>query len=104
MIADYFGIENRQKISNSCIQVRKSMVKVFVRNFLGARSFTRDEWLEQNTEIIKKLFDLSEQQFAIIADDTYCYCQKNSINFVQRKLYSGLKKRHFIKPFVINAA
>ncbi|CAF1045047.1 unnamed protein product [Brachionus calyciflorus] len=104
MIADYFGIENRQKISNICIQVRKAMIKDFVPNFLGARSLTREEWLEQNTGIIKKLFDLSEQQFAIVADGTYCYCQKSSSNFVQRKLYSGHKKRHLIKPFVITAA
>ena len=39
-----------------------------------------------------------------IADGTYLYCEKSSNNMLQRELYSGQKKRHLIKPFVICAS
>ena len=51
--------------------------------------------------MVKTLFDLRDDQFVIIADGTYCYCQKSSNNMVQRRLYSGHKKRPLVKPFVI---
>ena len=40
-------------------------------------------------------------QFVIVCDGTYCYCQKSSNNKVQRKTYSFQKKRHLVKIFVI---
>ena len=40
-------------------------------------------------------------QFVIVCDGTYCYCQKSSNNKVQRKTYSCQKKRHLVKIFVI---
>jgi predicted permease len=39
----------------------------------------------------------------LIADGIYLYFKKNENSDTQRKLYSGLKKRHLIKPFVIIA-
>jgi len=39
----------------------------------------------------------------LIADGTYCYCQKSSNNLFQRKSYSVQKKAHLVKPFVICA-
>ncbi|CAF0876645.1 unnamed protein product [Brachionus calyciflorus] len=39
------------------------------------------------------LSPLKTFRYRLIADRTYCYCQKISNNMVQRKLYSGYKKR-----------
>ncbi|CAF1017982.1 unnamed protein product [Brachionus calyciflorus] len=80
------------------------MLKDFVPQYLGEKRFSRDQWLGQNTKMVKSLFDLTDDQFVIIADGTYCYCQKSSNNMVQRKLYSGHKKRPLVKPFVITAS
>ncbi|RMZ97819.1 Vacuolar sorting-associated 13C [Brachionus plicatilis] len=73
--------------------VRNAMIKDFVPNYLGAKRFSREQWLEQNTEMVKTLFYLDDNQLAIIADGTYCYCQKSSNNMIQRKIYSGHKNR-----------
>ena len=48
----------------------------------------------------KNLFDSNDEQLILIADGTYCYCQK-SLNYFQRKSYSVQKGRHLVKPFVI---
>ncbi|RNA40752.1 transposable element tcb1 transposase [Brachionus plicatilis] len=42
--------------------------------------------------MVKSLFDLKEDQFAIIADGTQCYCQKRSL------------KKPLVKPFVITSS
>ncbi|CAF1052181.1 unnamed protein product [Brachionus calyciflorus] len=103
-IANIFDIEYRKNVSNICAQVRNAMLKDFVPQYLGAKRFVRDQWLGQNTEMVNSLFDLTDDRFAVIADGTYCYCQKSSNNMVQRKLYSGHKKRPLVKPFVITAS
>jgi hypothetical protein len=51
----------------------------------------------------KILYDLDPSQLVLIADDTYLYCEKSENSDTQRRLYSGQKKRHLIKPFVIVA-
>ena len=53
---------------------------------------------------MKSLFDFDGTQLFMIADGTYLYCEKSGNNFIQRKLYSGQKNRHLIKPFVICAS
>ncbi|CAF1114855.1 unnamed protein product [Brachionus calyciflorus] len=104
MIANIFDFEYRQSISNICAQVRNAMIKDFVPNYLGAKRFSIEQWLGQNTEIVKALFDLDDNQLSIIADGTYCYCQKSSNNMIQGKLYSGHKNRPLVKPFVITTS
>ena len=71
-------------------------------HFLGSKSLSRDEWLCKNTEIAKELFSMKETQFCLIAYGTYLYCQKSKNNKLQRLLYSGQKKRHLIKPFIVS--
>jgi hypothetical protein len=100
-LSAFFGIESRQKISNMCFQVREAFKKDFVPKFLGCNSLKRVEWLSKNTELVKELYTLSDDQFCLIADGTYLYCQKSENNKLQRLLYSGQKKRHLIKPFVV---
>ncbi|CAF1139559.1 unnamed protein product, partial [Brachionus calyciflorus] len=51
--------------------------------------------------MVKTLFDLRDDQLTIIANGTYCSCQKSTNNMIQRKLYSGHKKRPLVKPFVV---
>jgi len=51
--------------------------------------------------MVSKLFIEKENQLVIIADGTYCYCEKSSNNNFQRITYSGKKKRHLVKPFVV---
>ena len=43
----------------------------------------------------------NQDQLALVADGTYCYCEKSSNNYFQKITYSGQKKRHLLKPFVI---
>ena len=64
----------------------------------------RKSWLRHNSPIVTELFLENEEQLALIADGTYCFCQKSSNNYFQRKTYSGQKKRHLVKPFVICAS
>ena len=103
-LASFFGIDSRQNISHFCNQVRAAFVKDFVPHFLGSNSLSRDEWLCKNTEIAKELFSMKETQFCLIADGTYLYCQKSKNNKLQRLLYSGQKKRHLIKPFIVSTS
>jgi hypothetical protein len=63
----------------------------------------RAEWLIQNTDMIKTLFDLDGSQLILIAGGIYLHCEKSENSDTQRKLYGGLKRRHLIKPFVIVA-
>ncbi|MFO0003396.1 MAG: transposase family protein [bacterium] len=51
--------------------------------------------------MVKLLFELDDEILVLIADGTYLYCEKSLNNQLQRKTYSGQKKRHLIKPFII---
>lgn len=99
--ASVFSLNHFQKVGHYCKQVRKALTKDFVPKYIGAAHLPREEWIKHNTDIVKELFTLNNQQFAIIADGTYCYCQKSSNNYFQRKSFSMQKKRHLVKPFVI---
>jgi hypothetical protein len=64
----------------------------------------RENWLKHNTHISKALFDSKEDELVLVADGTYCYCQKSFNNSFQRKSFSVQKSRHLVKPFVICTA
>ena len=87
-----------------CQQVREALKKDFVPKYLGCSSLNRNQWVDKNTELVKELYSLTDDQFCLIADGTYVYCQKSENNKIQRLLYSGQKKRHLIKPFVVCAS
>ncbi|RMZ99176.1 Vacuolar sorting-associated 13C [Brachionus plicatilis] len=65
---------------------------------LGAKRLSREQWIENNSEMGKAFFDLNNNQFAFIADGTYCFCQKSSNNMIQKELYSGYRNRPLVKP------
>ena len=58
----------------------------------------------KNTLLVKSLYDLNDDQFCIIGDGTYCYCEKSTNNSVQKLCFSVQKSRHLVKPFVICTA
>ena len=89
-----------QDVSRYCFQIRDAF-KEFVDDFLGAKRMPREQLLTHNTTIAKDLFCENDFQLILIADGTYCYCQKSSNNYFQRVTYNGQKKRHLVKPFVI---
>ena len=62
---------------------------------------TRTDWINHNSYVAKNLFDATDEQLILVADGTYCYCQKSSNNNFQRKTWSTHKGRHLVKPFVI---
>lgn len=39
----------------------------------------------------KLLFDMTDEQLAIVADDTYLFNEKSKDNNLQREMYSGQK-------------
>jgi hypothetical protein len=71
---------------------------------VGPQTLTRDLWLTHNSVIAQNLFDATNNQLILVADGTYCYCQKSSNNDFQRKTWSVHKSRHLVKPFVICAS
>ena len=100
-IASIFSLDEFQTVGHYCKQTRDSLLKNFVPKYLGANHLQRDEWLKHNSDIVKELITDNDNQFVIIADGTYCYCQKSNNNYFQRRSYSMQRKRHLVKPFVI---
>jgi hypothetical protein len=102
-IATIFQIGTQQEVSRILAQVKESLMKGFVPQNLVAKALERSDWIIHNSYISKQLFNLNDEQLVLIADGTYCYCQKSSNNLFQRKSYSVQKKTHLVKPFVICA-
>jgi hypothetical protein len=100
-IASIFELDQFQTVGHYCKEVRRALLKDFVPKNLGAAHLQREEWINHNTVIFNELFANNNDQLAIIADGTYCYCQKSNNNTFQRKTFSMQKKRHLVKPFVI---
>ena len=104
MIATHFDTITQIDVSRFCQQSRDALTRDFVVKYIGSNIKTREECLKHNSYIAKELFDLSDSQFIIICDGTYCYIQKSLNNFFQRISYSVQKSRSLVKPFVICAA
>ena len=100
-ISVFFDLNSFKNVQKCCTQVRDSLTMCFVPHNLGAASKTREDFLKNNTELAKHLLEINSEQLILIADGTYLYCQKSFNNSIQRKTYSGQKKRHLVKPFLI---
>ena len=122
-IAIFFDLTSRLIVQKCCSQVREALTKYFVplhlgtylffwnnkfrkkkqSNFYikGASSRTRRQFLENNSLLAKILLGLKDDELVLIADGTYLYCQKSFNSTIQRLLFSGQKKRHLVKPFII---
>ena len=102
-IANLFNLDHHQTVGEYCEQTRNAMLKDFVTKHLGANHIKRSEWLTHNTQIAKNLYDMNDDQLAIISDGTYLYCQKSTNNTFQKKSWSVQKNASLVKPFVICA-
>jgi len=100
-IASILSLDHFQTVGHYCQQARNALLRDFVPKNLGASHLQREDWLTHNTDIVNELFTDDDNQFVIICDGTYCYCQKSTNNSFQRKSYSMEKKRHLAKPFVV---
>ena len=101
LIATIFGLDSRQRVADYCAQTCEALVKDFVPQYLGANQRDRETFLQKNKVFSKSLFNMNDSQLCVIVDGTYIYCQKSSNNKLQRMLYSGQKKRPFVKPFLV---
>ena len=103
-VADYFDIDSHFEVSRYLQQVRDAFVKDFILNNLGVGHLTRSEWLANNSELAKEIFNAKESQLILVIDGTYCYCQKSSNSYFQRKTFSVQKKTHLVKPFLFSTS
>jgi hypothetical protein len=87
-IASYFQTKTRFSIQNYCDQVREALLKDFVPKYLSSKSKTRQDWLMDNSYYVKNLFDLNDDQLAIVCDGTYIYCEKSANHSFQRSSYN----------------
>ncbi len=75
-IATLFNIKYQSDVSRYLKQARDALLRDFVPNNLGPKATNRNELLDHNTYISKKLFNSKEDELILVADGTYCYCQK----------------------------
>lgn len=75
-IAAYFNIGEQLDVSRILQQTRSALACSFVPLHLGPNARNREEWLAQNTYLANELYTTRKNQLVLIADGTYCYCQK----------------------------
>ncbi|CAF1113302.1 unnamed protein product [Brachionus calyciflorus] len=51
--------------------------------------------------MVRELYDLKNEDLAIIADATYCRCEKSTNNDFQYKSWSEQKMDFLTKPFIV---
>lgn len=82
---------------------RQAMQKDFTPLFLRHR--TREEMVQNKTEICQKLYTSEHPEaIVLICDGTYIFINKSADLIFQRLTYSAQKKRNFVKIMVIVAA
>lgn len=102
LISSIFDIENPIKISDFCESVINSFEKDILPSQFGVKSVVREDLIRKHTSFYaKKLFNLRDDQLALIFDGTYLRHEKSKNNEYQRKSYSGQKKVPLCKPFTI---
>jgi hypothetical protein len=91
---------SQQQISHYLAQIRKAIIKDFVPHYLGANK-PRDFFLKHNTKTIVELYDLEDEELAVVVDATYCRLEKSANNEFQYKCWSQQKMDLLAKPFII---
>jgi hypothetical protein len=94
-----FGCTQRE-ISHYLTQIRNAINKNFVPFFLGTTK-EREFFLKRNTKTAKILFDLKDDDLAIVVDGTYTRIEKSANNDFQYATWSQQKLDLLIKPFII---
>ncbi len=70
-IATLFNIKYQSDVSRYLKQARDALLRDFVPNNLGPKATNRNELLDHNTYISKKLFNSKEDELIFVADGTY---------------------------------
>ena len=91
---------SQQDVSRYLNQIRVAINNEFVPFFLGANR-SRKFYLNHTSQLVKSLYVLRKKDLAVVADGTYCRCEKSNNNNFQYNTYSGQKKDSLIKPFLI---
>ncbi|CAF1378681.1 unnamed protein product, partial [Didymodactylos carnosus] len=86
--------DRRKRVSDSCDAVMDCLLKHFVPNFLGLNRVTYQQALAHDTIYSKTFFG---NGFKFTWDATYFFVNKSSDHVLQKKTYSGQKKRHYVK-------
>jgi hypothetical protein len=103
-LAAMFGKNTTQEqISAYLRQARIAIHKDFVPACLGANK-NREFYLQFNTLMTHKVFNIDKDVLVIVADGTYCKIEKSSNNDFQHSTYSTQKKHLLFKPFIICCA
>lgn len=103
-LTNFMSETNQQQISDLLESIRNAVYKDFTPWFLGAKSKSREFFIQQNTITVNELFELKYDELALIMDGTHAKIGKSSNNQFQWDSYSDQKKFHFIKPFLICCA
>lgn len=103
MLASLFSIRNQSCISDTILQVARTLGKDFLKQNLGLGHLSRATALRDHSrDMYYKLFEEHDKtSLFLIMDGTYVYVDKPSDFEIQKLTWSGQKKRNLIKPFMI---
>ncbi len=105
VLACLFRLTSKRSVSHICHQVRVALMQDFVPYHVGFQHVSRETILAQHqTTLATELFTNGPDEVVLIADGTYFFCQKSSNSEFQRRTYSQHKRRHLVKPMIINAS
>jgi len=89
-------------VSDAIEAVSTILEKEFVPKNLGYGATTRVQAVnEHGRKIINGIFDIQENELALIADGTYIYIEQPQDYKTQRLLFSGQKKRNLAKVMML---
>ena len=90
----------RRRVEDIFHTVLDNLNEILVPKYIGLTHISRSEALKHHTDYSQAFFG---DQFSLIWDGTYIYCNKSSDHALQRSSYSGQKSRHLIKmmPLVL---
>jgi len=100
LISTIFGILSFQMAGRIVNETRDCLNKDLVMKRLDLNNMNREDLINDHTTYISKTIFESPDNLITIWGRTYAYCQKSSNYFMQKKMYSGQKKRHLVKPFI----
>lgn len=96
-----FGIQQVTTVSDTINSVSKALEKLFVPNFLGFQQMTRDQAIQDHgRKIFKTIYEAPPDTMFPIFDGTYLYIDKPGDFELQKKTWSGQKKRNLVKPMM----
>lgn len=92
----------QQVVSKTIDAVSLALEEHFVPKYLGYHHITREEALSKHSiQLTSKVLEQPERRLCLICDGTYNYIEKPADFELQRKTFSGHKKRNLLKPLYI---